>query len=231
MRITKLLIIFLLLSTNVIAKPKVGPPTERKRVHKVTAIQLLPVDKALLAKIEHALNTLDTLKAKFVQSSKNHGRIIHLDGLIYISRKESAKLRIEYNKPSEILILGVGNQLMYYDFEVDQKSPIDLRQTPAAFLAADKISFEKDYSILNFVKKIDTIELKVVSKKEPHAGNVTLVFDRANFKLHSWKLVDLQGTETTFILQSPQYGIKIDPDIFKFWSPKSNKREPMRRTN
>ena len=55
---------------------------------------------------------------------------------------------MEYNSPSDILIVGNGDYIVYYDKELDQITNIDYEDIPAALILANTV-------------KIDNKELKV----------------------------------------------------------------------
>lgn len=188
------------------------------------AITLKEEDKTLLSKIEQSLNAITTLKTEFRQTSVSaRGAKSEIKGLFLLSRLkgESVKFRFDYAPPQKIMILGVGNNIMYYDNEVDQKTPIDLRSTPAAFLAHETIKFNDDYIITNFIKDDRDIKIRIVQKKDPASGTIELNFEQPSFKLKGWRLTDAQGTDTIITLLNQEQGIKLNPNDFKFLSPET----------
>lgn len=200
-------------------------------LHQKQAIQLLPNDQKLLTEIEQSLNAITSMKAEFSQISiAANGQKTETKGLFLISRQkgESVKFRFEYAPPQKIMLVGVGNNVNYYDNEVNQTTPIDLRSTPAAFLAHKEIRFNEDYIITNFLKSESEIRISVIQKKDPASGSIFLIFERQGMKLKGWRLTDAHGTDTLITLLSKEEDIKLDPNIFKFFSPKTGgKPEPL----
>lgn len=189
-----------------------------------SAITLKDEDKALLTQIEKSLNGIETLKAEFRQISVSaQGKKSDVKGLFLISRLkgESVKFRFEYAPPQKIMLVGVGNNVNYYDNEVDQTTPIDLRSTPAAFLAHKDIKFNEDYIVTNLIKDDKEIKINVIQKKDPASGSILLNFEVPSFKLKGWRLTDAHGTDTLITLLTREEGVKFNPNIFKFFSPET----------
>ena len=67
-------------------------------------------EKEILTHVENYLNNMMTMEADFTQASSN-GNII--DGKLYISKPK--KLRMEYNQPMEVSIIGDGDYIIYID--------------------------------------------------------------------------------------------------------------------
>ena len=94
-------------------------------------------------KVESYLNSIKTLRANFIQIASNGEKV---EGRLYIEKPN--KIRMEYNSPSDILIVGNGDYIVYYDKELDQITNIDYEDIPAALILANTV-------------KIDNKELKV----------------------------------------------------------------------
>lgn len=188
------------------------------------AITLKEEDKILLSKIEEFLNKMTTLKTEFRQISVTaQGQTSEVKGLFLLSRikGESVKFRFDYAPPQKIMILGVGNNIMYYDNEVDQKTPLDLRSTPGAFLAHETIKFNDDYVVTNVIKDDRDIKIHIIQKKDPASGMIELNFERSTLKLKGWRLTDTHGTDTIISLLTQEEGLKLNPNDFKFLSPET----------
>ena len=70
--------------------------------------------------IENYLNNIKTLHASFVQTASNGNTS---EGKIYIAKPN--KIRMEYNDPVNVSIVGDGNFIVYHDKELDQVTHID----------------------------------------------------------------------------------------------------------
>lgn len=188
---------------------------------------LSTTDEALVKKIEKKLNEITTMQTEFTQHSKKAAGGTQISrGIFMLSRlpKESVKFRFEYAPPPRVMIIGTGNNIMYFDIDVDQKTPLDLRQTPAAFLAKKRISFSEDYIITQFKKGPTEIEIRVIQRTNPEAGHVDVRFKSSDLRILGWRIKDMQETETTIDLKSVIFGLKLNPNLFKVLSPETGGR-------
>lgn len=188
------------------------------------SITLKEEDKVVLSKIEQSLNMINTLKTEFRQISvTTQGHQSETKGIFLLSRikGESVKFRFDYAPPQKIMLLGVGNNIIYYDNEVDQKTPLDLRSTPAAFLAHETIQFNADYIVTHFMKDDQEIKIRIIQKKDPGSGSIELNFEKLTLKLKGWRFRDAHGTDTIINLLNQEHNIKLNPNAFKFFSPET----------
>ncbi|MBP5698790.1 MAG: outer membrane lipoprotein carrier protein LolA, partial [Alphaproteobacteria bacterium] len=68
-----------------------------------------------IQKVESYLNSIKTLSADFVQIASNGEKV---EGHLYVEKPN--KIRMEYKAPSNILIVGNGDYIVYYDKELEQ---------------------------------------------------------------------------------------------------------------
>lgn len=191
------------------------------------SLQLQTKDMALVNQIEEKLNKITTMQTEFIQHSKKAaGGVTVTRGMFMLSRLkgQSVKFRFDYAPPPRVMIIGAGNNIMYFDIDVNQKTPLDLRQTPAAFLAKKRVSFSEDYIITQFKKGPKEIEIRVIQKKNPEAGHVDVRFKAKDLSLLGWRIKDMQETETSIELKSVIMGLKLNPNLFKILSPETGGR-------
>lgn len=68
-----------------------------------------------IQQIESYLNNIKTLKASFVQTASNGNTS---EGKLYIEKPN--KIRMEYDAPVNVLIVGDGDYIVYNDKDLDQ---------------------------------------------------------------------------------------------------------------
>jgi outer membrane lipoprotein-sorting protein len=86
-------------------------------------------------------------------------------------------MRVEYNKPTPVLIIANGSVLAYTDLELEETSYLSTNSTPASFLTRKNFSFfAKDVEITDFEKSTDTIKVGIVKKNKKEAGTFSLIF-------------------------------------------------------
>ena len=163
----------------------------------------------LKTKIEDFFINLNTLKADFIQVSPS-GNIS--SGKIFIDLP--GKLRIDYNKPSNLLITSQGFWLVIQDTISNSTNNIPLQQTPFSILLDKKIKFNNKKLILNLKKMSGIISLKVQLAENTKAGELILEFSDNPFILKKWIIKDIIGDETTVLIQNTKLGHKLPFILF-----------------
>jgi outer membrane lipoprotein-sorting protein len=166
--------------------------------------------KSELGEIENYLQNIKYLTATFTQESPN-GNITH--GKFYLSRP--GKMRVEYDKPSKILVIANGSILTYQDLELDETSYLTTSKTPAAFLTRSNISFSaKDVEITNFVRGKNFIKVSVVKKNNKESGEFSLIFQTSPLKFSKMEVKNDLDETTIVTLNETKFGEKIDNKLF-----------------
>lgn len=183
--------------------------------------QTSAVQPTLEERIQRYLNSITTMRARFLQISPA-GDISR--GIILLSRP--GRLRIEYDPPVPVLILTEGNWLMFYDKELEQPSYAPIRDTLAGFLVRENIRLsDHDVSHEIFVGK-GVIRVAITRREAPENGKLTLVFSDKPLRLRQWTITDDRGDETRVALEKPRFNGKISAKEFEFIMPeKENDRD------
>ena len=165
--------------------------------------------KLLKTKIENFFINLNTLEADFIQVSPS-GNISN--GKIFIDLP--GKLRLDYVKPSNLLITCKGFWLVIQDRKRKSTNNIPLQQTPFSILLDKKITFNNNKIILNLRKSLGIISLKVQLAENVKAGELILEFSDNPFILKKWIIKDIIGDETTVLIQNTKLGHKLPFELF-----------------
>jgi outer membrane lipoprotein-sorting protein len=165
--------------------------------------------KLLKTKIENFFVSLNTLEADFIQVSPS-GNISN--GKIFIDLP--GKLRLDYNKPSNLLITCKGFWLVVQDRKRKSTNNIPLQQTPFSILLDKKINFNNNKIILDLKKSLGIISLKVQLAENVKAGELILEFSDNPFILKKWIIKDIIGDETTVLIQNTKFGHKLPFELF-----------------
>lgn len=170
-----------------------------------------------IAKIEDYLNNIKTLQASFVQTASNGNTT---EGKLYIAKPD--KIRMEYDKPVDVLIVGDGHFIVYNDRELDQVTHIDYDDIPASLILANDIKIDgKNLKVVNFYKDSGTTEAVLEYPGKSDIGPITLIFNNNPFELKQWKIVDPQGIEVTVSLYNTAADVALDAGLFRFKSSQS----------
>ena len=173
------------------------------------AAQLTDADKADIARVEGYLNSISTMKASFQQDTESEGIAF---GRIYLRRP--GRLRVEYDPPSEILLIADGTLLSYYDAELNHIEQVPLKLSPMWFLLRDDVKLGGDVTVTTFKKAANVILIGMVQSDEPDAGSVMLEFGDKPLELRQWTITDSAGTEVRVGLFNTEFGATLSPALF-----------------
>ena len=173
-----------------------------------------------IKKIEDYLNSLNSLKATFVQMASNGATA---EGRLFI--KKPNKIRMEYAEPTNVLIVGNGDLITYKDLDLDQITNIDYSDIPLSLILTDKIKLEGGaLKIVDFYQDKGSTMITLEMKEKSDTGPITLVFSNNPFELKQWKIVDPQSVEVTLSLYDAQKDADIADDVFVFKDKKDSSR-------
>lgn len=166
-------------------------------------------NKSDLDKIETYLNNLKNLSADFIQKS-NSGST---SGKFLLSRP--GKMRVEYDKNPQILIVVNGSVLSYKDLELDEVSRLRTNTTPASLLTRKNISFSaKDVEIVDFDKNSEFMSVTIIKKNRPEAGKFRLIFKNNPFGFVKMEVQDDFDQITSISLKNIKFPEKINNNLF-----------------
>ena len=171
-----------------------------------------------LQTIEQYLNSIKNLEADFVQTSSNGGTA---EGKIYIAKPN--KVRMEYDDPTSVLIVGDGNYIVYHDKDLDQVTHIDYDDIPASLILANDIKIDgKNIKATNFYQDAGITSVTLDYKEKGDIGPITLTFSNNPLELKQWKIVDPQNIEVKVSLYNIIQDGELNNSMFKFKDKKAN---------
>ena len=179
--------------------------------------QALEKDAQKIQQIEDYLNNVMTLKASFVQTASNGSTA---EGKLYIEKPN--KIRMEYNEPTNVLIVGDGKNIIYNDKDLDQVTNIDYEDVPASLILANNIKIDgKQIDVSNYYEDAGSVVVKLKYPSKPEIMPITLTFTNKPFALRQWSIVDPQSVEVIVSLYDVETDVALDDDLFKFKKAKS----------
>lgn len=179
------------------------------------AAALTPQDRADLARIEAAINSIRTLKARFVQSAPD-GAVTH--GLAWLERP--GRMRFQYDPPTPLLLVAGHGLFVFYDRQLGQTTNIPLGSTPLGILLRENFSLRGEVAVTAVTRLPGQLQVTVLRAASPGDGALTLVFSDPPLALRSWLVVDAQRQETAVTLTDVQLGGSFDQQMFTFIDPK-----------
>lgn len=176
-----------------------------------------------LAKVEQHLSATQSMTANFVQTdSKNRS----LRGTLQIKRP--GKIRFEYGRGANMLLVGNGKTLTFLDYDVGQKSSWPVAKSPLSVLLSSKPDLQR---IARVVPSKDPRVLLIRARdaRRPEFGTILLGFVRnpaapGGLLLEGWTAVDAQNKRTTVKLDGQRYNVAVAENAFTYAEPKKRGR-------
>lgn len=203
MRPTWLLAAFLILTVA---------PHARAQMH---AAVLSDTDQADVGHIETYLDSLSTLKARFLQTAET-GKTAQ--GTAWLQRP--GRMRFEYDKPSPLLLVAGHGIVVFHDASLEQTSNIPLSQSPLGVLLGDHVKLHGDVTVTDFQRLPGQYTLTLVRTASPGDGTLTLNINQTPLQLTGWSVVDAQGQETRVRLSQIALGGDFPSSLFTYIDPK-----------
>ena len=149
------------------------------------------------------------MEADFIQVGPS-GNVSN--GKIYLDLP--GKLRIDYEKPNNILITCKGFWLTVQNRNLKTTNNIPLGSSPFSILIKKKLNFDNK-SLRTDINNISgVISLKITSPENNEAGGLILEFSEKPFSLKKWIIKDTFGEITTVLIQKAKYNNKLSHTLF-----------------
>lgn len=172
-----------------------------------------------------ALRGISTMTANFTQTDRagNTAR-----GTMTLKRP--GKIRFDYGKNADLLIVSNGKSLFMVDYEVNQVERWPIQNSPLGALL-DPNRDVKQYGTLVPTGSPDVISIDVRDPKKPEFGRMNLIFVRkasapGGLQLTHWVALDAQNHRTTVRLTNHRYGVSVPDSTFSFRDPRRTTRRP-----
>ncbi len=177
-----------------------------------------------LAKAVEALRGISTMQADFVQAGRNGGRV---SGVMTLKRP--GRIRFQYQKDAQLLIVSDGKALTLIDYEVRQVQRWPISNSPLGALLDPKRDVMK-YGKLQPTGDANVISVEVRDTKHPEYGVITMIFQKrasapGGLELSSWVALDSQNQRTTVRLSGHRYGLAVPDSTFRFNDPRPQGRK------
>lgn len=178
-----------------------------------------------LDRVVAALRGISTMKADFVQTDRNGQS---LRGVMTLKRP--GKIRFDYGKNANFLVISNGKSLYVVDYEVNQVERWPIGNSPLGAL------FDPDKDVKRFGKLMptaskDVLSVQVRDPKKPEFGMITLIFVKnaaapGGLQLAYWVALDAQNNRTRVELSNHRYGVAVADSTFTFKDPRRTARRP-----
>lgn len=178
-----------------------------------------------LDRVVMALRAISTLRADFSQTDRQGNTVTGV-----MTLKRPGKIRFDYGKKSDFLVVSNGKSLYVVDYQVNQVERWPISNSPLGALF-DPDRDVKRYGKLMPTGNADVISVEVRDPAKPEFGVINLIFVRnpsapGGLQLSHWVALDAQNHHTTVRLANHRYGLAIADSTFTFRDPRKASRRP-----
>jgi len=178
------------------------------------AFALAPADQSLVDKAVSYLQSMKSVKGRFVQTD---ARGATSQGSIYLQRP--GKARFAYDAPSGLTVVSDGSKVSVADKRLKTFNQYPLSATPLALLLAREVRLDRGVQVTNVTRLADGFTLTARDAKKQTRGQITLTFTDAPVRLVGWSVTDAQGGVTRVKITDLQ-SASIDPGLFVLKDPR-----------
>jgi len=172
-----------------------------------------------LARANRALNAIQRLQGRFMQTSPGGGRA---SGMFYLQRP--GRLRFEYDPPATMLIVTDGSVVAMRDTELRTTERTPLRSTPLNIILGQTIDLERNARILRVSRAGPWLMVTARDRAGQTDGQITLQFFGSQTELRSWDVIDATGARTRISLTNVTQPASFDRSLFRLEDMLSNRR-------
>ena len=172
-----------------------------------------------LAQVQQHLRAVTTMTANFTQTDRG-GKV--LTGTVVLKRP--GKVRFQYQRGVNMLIVGDGKSLNLIDYDVKQESRWPIGNSPLGVL------LNPNQDLARFARVLPSADARVLlveakDPRKPEFGTITMAFARvpgapAGLTLQGWSTLDAQRNRSTIKLSNQRFNVPVAENNFRWVSPK-----------
>ena len=182
-------------------------------------------DSAKLDRVVSALRGITTMQADFTQTDRNGNAV---SGKLTL--KNPGRIRFEYSKDVNMLVVSNGSSLTLVDYDVQQVERWPISNSPLGALLDPKRDVKR-YGKLMPTSNPNVTSIAVSDPNKPEFGEITMIFLNkpsapGGMELVSWIALDAQNNRTTVRLRNQRYGMSVSDSTFRYRDPRPSSRRP-----
>jgi outer membrane lipoprotein-sorting protein len=171
-----------------------------------------------LSQVQAHLRAVTTMTAGFSQTDRR-GRT--MNGTLTLKRP--GRIRFDYGRNADLLIVGDGRALTMIDYEVDQVSRWPINDSPLSVL----LNPNQDLSRFSRVIRNDN-QVLMLQARDPRRrefGTITIAFAKVasapgGLMLQGWTALDAQNNRTTIRLSNQRFNVPVADSAFRYTDPR-----------
>jgi len=171
-----------------------------------------------LAQVQAHLRAVDTMTANFTQTDRR-GRA--LNGTLTIKRP--GKVRFDYGRQANMLIVGDGRALNFVDYDVRQVQRWPINDSPLSVLLDPQQDLGRFARVVRNDAQVLMVEARDPRRRE--FGTITLAFAKSpgapsGLSLQGWNTVDAQNNLTSVRLSNQRFNVPVADSVFRWTDPR-----------
>jgi outer membrane lipoprotein-sorting protein len=176
-------------------------------------------EQAQLNQVVEALRGISTLRADFVQTDRSGQSVTGT-----LTLKRPGRIRFQYEKSVNMLIVSDGKALTMIDYDVNQVQRWPISNSPLGAVLDPKRDVAR-YGTIKPTGNPEVVSVEVRDSKHPEYGVITLIFTRktsapGGLELSYWVALDSQNKRTTIQLTNQRYGVPVSDRDFRWTDPR-----------
>jgi len=179
--------------------------------------------KRALDALQERYETTRTLTADFRQTLESPTLASPLESRGTVAFEKPNRMRWDYAKPDEQVIVGDGETLWIYQPAERQviKAPLDRAfqgSTPVTFLAGLG-HVERDFEATLEREEPERWLLRLVPRKDTGIGTLRLAVRKKDASIEEARITDTLGTTTRIAFSNERRNLALDRGLFRFSAP------------
>ena len=179
------------------------------------AVQAQPA--AGLAQVQAHLRAVQTMTASFTQTDQR-GRT--LSGTLTIKRP--GRIRFDYGRSANMLIVADGRALTFLDYEVGQRQRWPINDSPLSVLLNPNQDLARFARVVQNDRQLLLIEARDPRRRE--FGIITIRFAKSagapgGLMLQGWNTRDAQNNHTSVRLSGQRFNMPVANSVFTYRNP------------
>ena len=171
-----------------------------------------------LDQVQAHLRAVTTMTASFAQTDRR-GRT--LNGTM--SLKRPGKIRFDYGRSANMLIVGDGRALTFVDYDARDQQRWPINDSPLSVLLNPNQDLSRFARVVRNDAQVLMIEARDPRRRE--FGTITIAFAKvagapAGLTLQGWNVVDAQNHRTQVRLSGQRFNVPVADSLFTYRDPR-----------
>jgi len=171
-----------------------------------------------LAQVQAHLRAVTSMTANFTQTDRR-GRT--LSGTM--SLKRPGKIRFDYGRSANMLIVGDGRALNFLDYDARDMQRWPINDSPLSVLLNPNQDLSRYARVVQNDAQVLMIEARDPRRRE--FGTITIAFAKigsapGGLSLQGWNVVDAQNHRTSVRLSNQRFNVPVADSLFTYRDPR-----------